>query len=400
MRPSCSDGRRSWRDGGRTWTGKPRWGGRPWPTREPSRCFECCGRTRTQGAKVKPVKSLVEMMNDDVVPTVSGVTRRVTRSQTRAGKSAAVRETSVGEDVIFCKLIRDGALRHLNPWKLSDLQCVLEMRCFKGLLSDEDLKEVYFQRMWGFKERDFVLAGWREMSVEEMKEAVCEAHPVIDGGYAFPPSKVSMNTLKTKEDILRAYPELTYVPAEVYMTAVGGLYVLDFFPGVDWGKFPRVEGDPKQVNEYLRWACCADLDKDMIRGLAGACDERGIDEAARAVAMSGHIDVLDFLASELGAYIHVECMAGAAVAGMNSMIDHLFETYGLCPYESNRFGCSALQNAVMGGHLRTVKHLVEKYDVDIHARDLDWEEEVEEDVYGSECMEYLRSLHSSNSSSE
>ena len=61
------------------------------------------------------------------------------------------------------------SLRHFNPWKLSDLQCVLEMRCFKGLLSDEDLKEVYFQRMWGFKERDFVLAGWREMSVEDMK---------------------------------------------------------------------------------------------------------------------------------------------------------------------------------------------------------------------------------------
>jgi hypothetical protein len=61
----------------------------------------------------------------------------------------------LGEDVIFCKLIRDGILRHLNPWKLSDLQRVLEMRCFEGLLSDEDLKEVYFQRMWGFKERDF-----------------------------------------------------------------------------------------------------------------------------------------------------------------------------------------------------------------------------------------------------
>ena len=107
-------------------------------------------------------------MTDDV-STIPGVTRRVTRSQTRQKrqrKSAAVRETSLGEDVIFCKLIRDGALRHLNPWKLSDLQCVLEMRCFEGLLSNEDLKEVYFQRMWGFQEREFVLAGWKEMSVD------------------------------------------------------------------------------------------------------------------------------------------------------------------------------------------------------------------------------------------
>ena len=64
------------------------------------------------------------MMNDVVSP-VPGVTRRVTRSQTREAKRAAVRETSVGEDVIFCKLIRDGVLRHLNPRKLSDLQRVL-----------------------------------------------------------------------------------------------------------------------------------------------------------------------------------------------------------------------------------------------------------------------------------
>jgi hypothetical protein len=105
-------------------------------------------------------------MSNDGMPSVQGVTRRVTRSRTRERyPSAAVRETSLGEDVIFCKLIRDGVLRHLNPWKLSDLQCVLEMRCFEGLLSDKDLKEVYFQRMWGFKEEEFLLAGWREMSV-------------------------------------------------------------------------------------------------------------------------------------------------------------------------------------------------------------------------------------------
>ncbi len=71
-------------------------------------------------------------MTDDV-STIPGVTRRVTRRQTRDNKRLNARETErVGEGVIFCKLIRDGALRHLNPWKLSDLQCVLEMRCFEG----------------------------------------------------------------------------------------------------------------------------------------------------------------------------------------------------------------------------------------------------------------------------
>ena len=49
------------------------------------------------------------------------------------------REPSLGERVLFCKLIRDGILRHFDPRKLSDLRYVLELRCYKGLLSDEDL---------------------------------------------------------------------------------------------------------------------------------------------------------------------------------------------------------------------------------------------------------------------
>ena len=58
-------------------------------------------------------------------------------------------EVSLGEKVLLCELIRDGILKHFNPCKLSDLQYVLELRCFKGLVSDEDLKEMYFKRAWG-----------------------------------------------------------------------------------------------------------------------------------------------------------------------------------------------------------------------------------------------------------
>ena len=75
----------------------------------------------------------------------------------------------MGEDVLFCKLIRDGILKHFNPWKLSDLQYVLELRCFKGLVSDEDLQEMYFKRAWGFQEWGFRLARWQELSVVELQ---------------------------------------------------------------------------------------------------------------------------------------------------------------------------------------------------------------------------------------
>ena len=86
-------------------------------------------------------------------------------------------EVSLGEDVLFCELIRDGILKHFNPWKLSDLQYVLELRCFKGLVSDEDLQEMYFKRAWGFREGEFKLSKWRELSVGEMQRRVREALP-------------------------------------------------------------------------------------------------------------------------------------------------------------------------------------------------------------------------------
>lgn len=97
------------------------------------------------------------------VATTIGVTRRLTPNETRSNKRVAMRETSLGEQVLFCKLIRDGILQHFNPWKLSDLQCVLEMRSYKGLLSDTDLKEVYVEGMWGFhNEKDFGQVEWWE----------------------------------------------------------------------------------------------------------------------------------------------------------------------------------------------------------------------------------------------
>ena len=216
----------------------------------------------TQGAKVKPVKSLVEM-NDDGVSTVSSVTRRVTRSQTREAKRAAVRETSVGEDVIFCKLIRDGVLRHLNPWKLSDLQCVLEMRCFKGLLSDEDLKEVYFQRMWGFKERDFVPVKWREMSVWNMKDRIERAlKQVLE---RIPGMKKQLRTLETKEEIMRVYGMLAYVPGEIADNAMCGVWALRRVRGVGSENLDGL--GVKEKNLCLRHACSAGVDFSIIRSL-------------------------------------------------------------------------------------------------------------------------------------
>jgi hypothetical protein len=302
------------------------------------------------------------------------------------------REWSLGEEVLNNKLIRDGVLQCLNPHKLSDLQSVLRLREFYGLLPDVDLKECYFERAWGFQKSDFVLAGWREMSVEAMKEAVRDAHPWINGRPFYPPCKVDVDTLNTKEDIVRAFWELTYVPAMVYGNAVASAHVLRL---VEAGK---VGADPHMVIEYLGWACCADLDASVIRGLAGKCGRGDINEVAPLAAGGGHTDLVDLLAVEFGADIDVGCLNLAAAMGQDAMIDRLVERYGLDPNALDGDGSTALHRAAINGRTRTVQHLVEKHSVDIHARNrygdtaLDWAEE-----HGrTECASFLRELGATN----
>jgi hypothetical protein len=184
--------------------------------------------------------------------------------QSRARRDARDnRDLTLGEQVLRCPLTRDQTLNHLNPYKLSELQSVLGLREFYRLLPDVDLKECYFEGAWQFRKDEFWLANWREMTVEAVREKVVWAHPTFFGGRkVYPPGKVDVNTLNTKEEIVRAFWELTCVPMEVYRTAVAGVHVLRSV------KAGKVGEDPVVVGEYLFWACRAGLDLPVIRGLA------------------------------------------------------------------------------------------------------------------------------------
>ena len=72
------------------------------------------------------------------------------------------RDLTLGEQVLRCPLIRDLSIQDLNPFKLSDLQHILNLRGFYKLLPDVDLKECYFEGACGFRKDEFVLAEWRE----------------------------------------------------------------------------------------------------------------------------------------------------------------------------------------------------------------------------------------------
>jgi ankyrin repeat protein len=315
------------------------------------------------------------MMND-VVSTGPGVTRRVTRSQTREGRSAAVRVTSVGEDVIFCKLIRDGALRHLNPWKLSDLQSVLEMRCFEGLLSDEDLKEVYFQRMWGFKGKwEFVLAGWREMSVEDMKERIRWA--LRDRMGNLPGMKEHLMTLYTKEQIMREYGMLAYVPGEIAKNAMCGVWTLRQIREVG----------VENLDDYLwhrcyNYLCRAGADFSIIRSLYEVRPPTAFVDAGRpewvcddgvvAAARRGHLDIVEGLIGTLGHDVDAIDLGGmtalmaAAHEGHTDIVHALAVKYNANVDDGDT---TALMYAAERGQTDTVHALAGTYNVNVDAED-------------------------------
>ncbi len=322
------------------------------------------------------------------VPTASGVERGMAslemgRAEEVASESAAeaavkevvgARETErVGEQVLFCKLIRDGVLRHLNPWKLSDLQRVLEMRCFEGLLSDEDLKEVYFQRMWGFEEEDFWLAGWREMSVEKMKERIGWA--LMDVLNRTPGMREHLMALGTKEEIMREYGMLVYVPGRIVDNAMLGVLSLRQVRGMGVENLDGLELEKRR--ECFWFACRAGVDFAIIRSLyesLPAVDRFAVDGMTCA-ARGGHLDIIEAFIGTLGVNVDAVDGAGstalrwAAIKGHTATVNALAATHNANVEAVDNHGGTALMFAAIKGHTATVNALAGTHKANVEAVD-------------------------------
>ena len=134
---------------------------------------------------------------------------------------------SAGQQVLYCELIRDTILQHFNPWKLSDLQYVLEMRCFKGLLSDEDLRHCY-RCVWSTAPAVFLLEDWESMTAEEIRGAVSVAVN-RQRGVGLPHTAIGQPEgfeTMTKSELLRFYGALRYTPTPVFLNGVRGARIM------------------------------------------------------------------------------------------------------------------------------------------------------------------------------
>ena len=103
------------------------------------------------------------------------------------------------------------------------------------------------------------------------------------------------------------------------------------------------------------------------------------------------------LAGEYRGDIDVKLFLSAVKRGDDAMIDLLVERYGVDPNVADGHGSTALHWAVSRGRVRTVKHLVEKHNVDIHKRTLRTGATalyIAEQCGRTECADYLRALQS------
>ena len=286
------------------------------------------------------------------------------------------RMLTLGEQVIRNPLIRDGILKHFNPWKRSDLQRVMELRCFYGVLPDEDLKVCYFKE-WHFDETDFPLANWRGMSIEEMKKKVKDAHRQTPVNYVKSLREVEIGSLRSKEAILKAYRALTFVPRDIFLTAVGSGEVLRKMAAGTFGGGGKFE----EVVDGWFLACCAGLNDFVIRWCARWVAKNVVNQqqyvswavssAVFEAMKGGQNHVLDILAAEYGAALVKRESFVAAASGHNSTIDHLVHTYGVDLHAMDSTGWYQVHRAAWRGHTHTVTHLVEVYGVDVRAKTRD-----------------------------
>jgi ankyrin repeat protein len=275
----------------------------------------------------------------------------------------------------------------LNPWKLSDLQCVLEMRCFEGLLSDEDLKEVYFQRMWGFKGKwDFVLAGWQEMPVEDFFYDYCHHSgmktkirwALEDRQELIPGMEEHLMALGTKEEIMREYGMLAYVPEEIAKNAVWGAWALRRVRGVGVENLGGLELEERE--KCLRHACRAGVDFSIIRSLYESLLAENRFEAGDGIvnaARGGHLDIVEALIGTLGVDVEavdeedsMTALMWAAKNGHTATVNALAGTYNANVDAVDEEGWTALMYAAQDGHTAAVNALAGTYNANVEAVDV------------------------------
>ena len=272
----------------------------------------------------------------------------------RAGATAG---PSLGERVIFEKLQRESIIKNFNPFRLNDLQILLEMRCFKGLLTDDDIKDV-FRRVWGFGDWDFLLQWWR-LSGNELDEKLDSLPPpIVD---------IITDNRKSMAQKRKQLRFLQYIPMDVAGIAMCGVEALKGVNEIQdlrnkIGGRRRKHKDPRIL---FSLACSAGLEPAMIVCLAnvdGGKSKEEIDEGAHLAAKYGHMDIVNLLVHRYNATIDESCLRRVVQGRQTDMFDHLVDRFSMHP--NSRMAAHYVDEAARAGSAIMVAHLLDKFDFD------------------------------------
>lgn len=209
---------------------------------------------------------------------------------------------TVGELVIHEKLQRDLILSYLNPASLLECQTILALfSSCKNVLSEEDLVEVVWKKQNKFREQDFVLRNAEKMTVEDMQVRIAMAQPSIYEDEPLWGVQTPVWELTTKEEILKEYRALMYVPVDVYQVIRGGVEVCGLLRARDETR-RHILKDLNEAECLFEMACEAGLDTGMVRRFLEEAQSlhpgHNFIESTNAVllaAAGGHLEVLECL---------------------------------------------------------------------------------------------------------
>ncbi|MCP3851759.1 MAG: ankyrin repeat domain-containing protein, partial [Gammaproteobacteria bacterium] len=194
--------------------------------------------------------------------------------------------------------------------------------------------------MWGFEEREFVLAGGREMSVEDMKRMIGWAlGDVLECTSGMRDHLMALGTI---EEIMREYGMLAYVPGEIANNAMCGVWALRRVRGVGAENLGGPELEERM--RCLRYACSAGVDFSIIRSL------------------------YESLLAE-NRYAAGDGMGWAARGGHLGIIEAFIGTLGVDVDAVDEIGMTALMHAPWNRHTDTVNALAGTYNANVEAVD-------------------------------
>lgn len=262
------------------------------------------------------------------------------------------------------ELVLFEVLKSFNPYTRDDLRHVLRLRELRDddgqrLVTDDDLREVFFKHMWGFEDRDFVFPV--DLSAEEaclgcLVDALNNAHERMNFGmvHILPVNWFKRHPIcaccSTAEEIMLHWGLLRYVPWPVFEAHRQADQVVDVLEDdfdLEYIADNTLLDDIELDNEddffdvfghgLIEFACAVGMSNETIDDLVDfmvSCREMDVDVnstcALYCALKNGHLDTAAHLVESYGAWVcDAERRAASRYAGPNKdVIVQFVETHG------------------------------------------------------------------------